>query len=201
MTRLEYARIAIVRLMLIAAALITAGCGTVHNTVRDGKDEHLMLRGNDPVAYFTEARVVKGDPAIAASHDGVAYRFSNDAHRTRFLADPQRYVPQYAGFCASGAPYALKANIHANVFTIHQGKLYLFGSERSKANWLMDADRNIKLGDRYWAEETKDVPFRWQNWKRYVFRVPHYKNDAQLDREYFARYGKLPPGAPPLASQ
>lgn len=201
MTRLQHARIAIVRLMLIATALIASGCGTVRNTVRDGSDEQLMLRGNDPVAYFTEHRVVKGDPSLHVEHDGVTYRFSKDEHRTRFMADPQRYVPQYAGFCASGAPYALKANIHANVFTIHQGKLYLFGSERSKANWLMDVDNNIVLGDRYWEEEAKDVPFRLQNWKRYVFRVPHYKKDAQLDREYFARYGKLPPGAPPLAPQ
>lgn len=201
MNRLLRARNAIVRLLLIAVALTAAGCGTVHNAVRDGSDERLMLRGNDPVAYFTERRAVKGDPAIGVEHDGVAYRFSSEVHRSRFLADPQRYVPQYAGFCASGAPYALKANIHAEVFTIYREKLYLFGSERSKANWLMDADRNIALGDRYWEEETKNVPFRLQNWKRYVFRVPHYKKDAELDREYLARFGKLPPGAPPLAPQ
>lgn len=189
------------RLILIAGVLIVTGCGTVRNTVRDGGDEQLMLRGNDPVAYFTEQRAVKGDPAIRVEHDGVAYRFSSEANRKHFVADPARYAPQYAGFCASGAPYALKANIRADVFTVYRGKLYLFGSERSKANWLMDADRNVELGDRYWEQETKTVPFRVQNWKRYVFRVPHYKKDAELDREYFSRYGKLPPGAPPLTPQ
>lgn len=187
-----------VRSLLIAVCLMAAGCGTVRNTVRDGDEAQLMLRGNDPVAYFTQKRVVKGMPSIRAEHDGLVYRFSDEENRRRFLAEPLRYLPQYGGFCASGAPYALKANIHADVFAVHQGKLYLFGSERSKANWLMDVERNVELGDRYWEEETKDVPFRLQNWKRYVFRVPHYKTDAELDREYLARHGKLPPGAPPL---
>ena len=104
----------------------------------------------------------------------------------------------WSGFCTSGAPYALKAAIHADVFAIYKDRLYLFGSERSKANWMMDADENIVLGDQYWETETKDVPYRVQNFKRLVFKVPHYKKDAELDAEYFRRYGKLPPGAPPL---
>lgn len=65
----------------------------------------------------------------------------------------------------------------------------------------MDADRNVELGDRYWEEEAKDVPFRLQNWKRYVFRVPHYKTDAELDRVHLSRHGKPPPGVPPLADR
>jgi hypothetical protein len=63
---------------------------------------------------------------------------------------------------------------------------------------MMDADKNIAVGDRYWEEETKEVPYRWQNFKRYTFKVPGYKTDAELDAEYFKRYRKLPPGAPPL---
>lgn len=186
------------RLFALVAALLLSGCGTLHNTIRQGDDARLMLTGNDPVAYFTEHRPIKGDPSIRAEHEGNRYRFVSEANRKRFVSDPARYVPQYGGFCAAGAPYALKANIGATVYAIHKDRLYLFGSERSKANWLMDADQNVVLGDRYWEAETKNVPFRLQNWKRYVFRVGHYKTDAELDRAYFRRYGKLPPGAPPL---
>ena len=84
------------------------------------------------------------------------------------------------------------------MFEVYQGRLYLFGSERSKVNFMMDVDKNIAVGDRYWEEETKEVPYRWQNFKRYTFKVPGYKTDAELDAEYFRRYRKLPPGAPPL---
>jgi YHS domain-containing protein len=185
-------------MIALAALAGLAGCGTVHNTVRDGADDRLMLRGNDPVAYFTQAKPVKGDPAIKATYDGDQYRFASAANQRLFEQDPKKYAPAYTGFCASGAPYALKANIGADVFAVYKGRLYMFGSERSKANFMMDADRNIAAGDRYWEEETKDVPYRWQNFKRYTLKVPGYKTDAELDAIYFERYGKLPPGAPPL---
>jgi YHS domain-containing protein len=171
------------RWLLPALLALLAGCGTVRNTIADGDDRALMLRGNDPVAYFTEKRAVKGDPAIKVERDGVTYRFASAAHRDLFLKDPARYEPAYAGFCASGAPYALKANIGADVFLVYGDRLYLFGSERSLKNWAMDAAENVKAGDRYWAEETKDVPFRLQNARRYTFKVPGYKTDAELDAE------------------
>ena len=181
----------------LAAAALAAGCGTVHNTIAEGTDARVILRGNDAVSYVADGRPVKGDPAIRSTYDGDVYRFANAANKQAFDANPQRYAPAYAGFCASGAPYALKANIDADVFTIYRGRLYLFGSERVKAHWLMDADENVKTGDAYWENETRDVPFRWQNFKRYTFKVPGYKTDAELDAEYLRRFGKLPPGAPP----
>lgn len=181
-------------LMFVCAAALLAGCGTVKNTLSDGADAKLMLRGNDPVAYFTQGKPVPGNPEIKADHDGVTYRFASAEHRAEFLKNPARYAPAYAGFCASGAPYALKANIGANVFTIYEGRLYLFGSERSKRGWLLDAKNNVALGDKYWEEETKDVPHRIQNYKRYLFKVPHYRTDAELDAEYERRKaaGTLP---------
>ena len=77
----------------------------------------------------------------------------------------------------------------------YEGRLYLFGSERSRRHWEMDQQKNIALGDRYWEQETKDRPFRPQNWYRYTFRVPDYKTDAELEVEWQRRYGK-PDAAP-----
>jgi YHS domain-containing protein len=171
------------RWLLPALLALLAGCGTVRSTIVDGDDRALMLRGNDPVAYFTEKRAVKGDPAIKVERDGVTYRFASAGNRDVFLRDPVHYEPAYDGFCASGAPYALKAFIGADVFMIYNDRLYLFGSERSRRNWAMDAAENVKTGDRLWAEETKNVPYRLQNAKRYTFKVPGYKTDAELDAE------------------
>ena len=183
--------------LVVLTALALQGCGTVHNTIRDGADVQLALRGNDPVAYFVQERAVKGDPAIKSTLDGDVYRFASDANKRLFDADPQKYAPAWTGFCASGTHYALKASIGADVFMVYKGRLYLFGSERSRANWLMDADDNIRLGNEYWEKETQDIPYRMQNFKRMVFKVAHYKTDAQLDAEHLRRFGKLPPGAPP----
>jgi YHS domain-containing protein len=184
-------------LFVLLAAVLLQACGTVHNTMRDEQDERVILRGNDAVAYFTEGKPVRGNASITSSWNGDVYRFSSDANKRLFDADPQKYAPAWAGFCASGTHYALKAAIGADVFMVYKGRLYLFGGERSKANWLMDADDNIRLGDEYWEKETKDVPYRMQNFKRLLVKVDHYKTDRELDAEYLKRYGKLPPGAPP----
>jgi len=184
-------------LIAMLAALVLAGCGTVHNTMHDGADERVMLRGNDPVSYFSGAGPQKGDAALKSVYDGDVYRFASAANKRAFDADPRKYAPAWAGFCASGVHYALKAAIHADVYLVYKGRLYMFGSERSKANWLMDADANIRLGDEYWEKETKDVPYRVQNAKRLAFKVEHYKTDRELDAEHLRRFGKLPPGAPP----
>lgn len=177
--------------LLLALTLIALlpGCATM-NVVADGADEQLMLRGNDPVAYQTMDKAVPGDPALTARHDGVTYRFASEKNRSMFLAAPQKYVPAYGGFCASGAPYALKANIGADTFKVVNGRLYLFGGPRSRRHWEMDQQKNIDLGDWYWEYEIKDRPFRLQNWYRYTFRVPHYRTDAELEAEWQRRYGK-----------
>ena len=173
--------------ILVLAAL--GACAT-RNVVTDGEDANLMLRGNDPVAYFTMNRAVKGDPAIKAQHDGLTYRFVSAEHRDLFLKSPGRYVPAYGGYCASGVHYGLKSNIGADTFKIVDGRLFLFGGERSKKHWELHEKENIALADKVWAEDTHDAPARLQNWKRYVFRVPYYKTNAELEAEYQKKYGK-----------
>ena len=179
-----------VRLTVLVLVLVfAAGCAT-RNVVADGEDTNLMLRGNDPVAYFTMNRAVKGDPAIKASHEGLTYRFVSTAHRDMFVKAPERYIPAYGGYCASGVHYGLKSNIGADTFKVVGGRLFLFGGERSKKHWELHERENIALADKVWAEETRDAPARLQNWKRYVFRVPHYRTNAELEAEYQKRYGR-----------
>ncbi len=174
-------------IVAIAASLLVAACGTIKNTIADGDDKALMLRGNDPVAYFTDNQAIKGNPAIKADYDGVTYRFASEEHKAMFLKNPAHYVPQYAGYCASGAPYALKAVIGADTFAIVDDKLYVYGSPRSRQGWMLDYQENIKVGDMYWESEIKDAYSRIQNLKRYTFKVPHYKTDDELDAIYEQR--------------
>ena len=52
-------------LFLVALLLSLGGCAT-HNTISDGDDSRLMLKGHDPVSYFTLAAPAPGSPAIKA---------------------------------------------------------------------------------------------------------------------------------------
>lgn len=172
-------------LFLVVLLAAATGCAT-RNVISDGEDSNLMLRGNDPVAYQTEGKAVKGNPALKAVHDGLTYRFASASNRQLFLSNPNRYVPAYSGYCASGVHYGLKAAIGAETFKVVDGRLYLFGGPRSRRNWELHQADNIRNGDAMW-EEIKDRPYRLQNLYRYTFKVPGYKTDAELDAEWARR--------------
>jgi YHS domain-containing protein len=172
-----------------ALALLASACGTARNTVEDGADKALMLRGHDPAAYFTQKAAVKGNPAIKADHEGLTYRFVSEEHKRMFVASPARFVPAYGGACSNGAPYAVKTHgTTGAIFEVYKDRLYVFGGRDSRKHWLMEPDKNIQLADGYWESEMKDTPHKLQNLKRiFLFRVPHYKTDAELEAEWRRR--------------
>ena len=179
-------------LTLAFALLVLAGCGSM-NVVSDGGDSRLMLKGHDPVAYFTAGKAVPGKPEIKVDHQGVTYRFASEDNRRMFLANASKFVPQYGGWCTNGMVYAIPLGGEPTNFKIIDGKLYLFGGLRSKLYFEMDQEKNLKLADQYWENEVKDSNWRMQSWKRVWFsKVPHYKTNKELAAEYEKRYGKPP---------
>ena len=179
-------------LTVLLAALLVAGCGSM-NVISDGADSRLMLKGYDPVAYFTQGKPVPGKPELRAEHDGVSYRFSSEEHRKLFVASPAKYVPQYGGFCANGMVYAIPLGGDVDQFKVINGRLFMFGGLRSKLYFEMDQDANLKLADGYWENEVRNSNWRLQSWKRVWFaKVPHYKTNAALAAEYERRTGRKP---------
>lgn len=168
-----------------------AACGSM-NLVSEGGDSNLMLRGNDPVAYFIVGKAVPGNAAIKVEHRGATYRFASEDNRRMFITSPERFVPQFGGFCTNGMAYAVPIAGDTDNFKIIDGKLYMFGGYRSKLYFEMDQERNLKLADHYWETEVRDSSWRLQSWRRLLFRVPHYKTNAELAEEYEKRFGKKP---------
>jgi YHS domain-containing protein len=170
-------------------------------TLSDGADERLMLLGHDAVAYFTENAAVRGDPSIKALHQGVTWRFASEANKAEFLRAPQKYMPQFGGFCANGINYAVPwgAGGGPNTWRIYRGKLYVFGGQSSRDQFEMDTELNLDRAHRLWNEEVAGSWALLTRIKRLVFRVPHYQTDKALQAEWEARRaaGTLPvmPGA------
>jgi len=176
----------------LAVALLLAGCGGAVNVVSEGADGELMLRGNDPVAYFAAGRAIAGSVEIKTEHRGVTYRFASVENRRQFITSPERYVPQFGGFCAQAMAYAIPAPADAGTFKIIDGKLYLFDGPRARLFFEMDQERNLKLAWSYWESEVRDSVWQLQALRRQLFRVPHYKSDSELAEEYQRRFGKKP---------
>jgi len=146
-----------------------------------------LLLGHDPVAYFTHSQSIRGDPAIKTTLPGRTYYFMTENHKRMFLADPAKYEPQYGGFCSSGAAFAIKLDSDPTEWQIVNGRLYIFGDVMGHEAWRLDPQWNIEHGDQVWPE-AHDVGWRWQSLKRYVRKVPWYKNTGDIRREFAAKY-------------
>ncbi|HEY6356397.1 MAG TPA: YHS domain-containing (seleno)protein, partial [Burkholderiaceae bacterium] len=158
-------------------------------TVSDGADDKLMLLGYDAVAYFTDNAAVKGDPAIKLEHLGVTYRFASEAHKAEFAKSPEKYMPQFGGFCANGINYAVPwgAGGGPDTWRIYRGKLYVFGGQGARDQFEMDTELNLQRAHQYWNDEVAGSNAVVERVKRLVFRVPHYKTDRALKEEWEAK--------------
>ena len=185
------------RSLLTATALCTAlalsGCSALIaqnptsdlqpvNAVADAGDDRVMLAGHDVVAYFTLGRHAPGLLRIKSVYQGVTFRFANEQHKALFDANPSKYLPQYGGYCANGMAYGIPWGGDADTWLIVDGRLYINGGAASKAAFMLDVPGNILLADKYWREEVQGSNSFVQRTKRMVFRVPHYKSGAELDR-------------------
>lgn len=160
------------------------------NAVADGGDDRVMLKGADVVAYFTQNRYVQGSPQFKSVHEAVTFRFASAEHKALFDAAPQKYLPQFGGYCANGIVYGIPWGGDADTWRMIDGKLYVFGGQGSKDAFELDIAGNLKLANRYWADEVSGSNSFWQRSKRLVFRVPHYKNGEELARDVAAAKAK-----------
>lgn len=161
----------------------------------------LMLEGHDAVAYVEEQAAVRGDPAIALAWSGVNWRFSSEARRAAFQADPWRFAPQFGGYCSQGIDQAIPwdGGGGPDTWRIYRGRLYIFRSQAARDHFEMDTEIHLARAHAYWRNEVAGSHALAQRIKRLVFRVPHFRSERSLQQEWEARRdaGTLPvmPGA------
>lgn len=110
----------------------------------------LALRGYDPVAYFIDGKPVKGSPEYEWEWGGVTWRFASADNRERFRNDPERFAPQYGGFCAWAVAHNYLYPVDPFAWKIVDDKLYLNANQRVQRNWERDIPGLIKRADANW---------------------------------------------------
>lgn len=88
----------------------------------------LVLRGYDPVAYFTDGKPVKGRPAYSYDWDEGRYYFESRAHRDMFVADPDRYAPQFSGYCTQSMASGIRKEGNPDAWVVTDGRLFVSGA-------------------------------------------------------------------------
>ena len=103
--------------------------------IETGTFNNKAIYGFDTVAYFTDNKAVKGDKKISHQWRGADWFFATTEHRNMFVAEPEKYAPQYGGYCAYAMSDGRLVGIDEDAFTIHEGKLYLNYSMSVMKEW------------------------------------------------------------------
>lgn len=146
------------KVFTLIALLIVVGNGFSQNNARVSKHFNLKkgiaIDGYDPVSYFSNDPV-RGTETISYSLNDVTYLFSSEENRKKFIENPQKYIPQYGGWCA----YAIgdtgkKVKVDPETYKIKDEKLYLFYNFNGY-NTLKDWNENE-------AELLKSANINWK---------------------------------------
>lgn len=142
------------RLVIIAVAALLAvapRAGALAEPAGD-KAGRVALSGYDPVAYFTDHKPVKGSAEFTASYDDATYWFENAGHRATFVADPERYAPQYDGFCAINVARGHKYEPDPEAWKIADGKLYVFVGKKGVGMFTAQKAKIVAQANANWPE-------------------------------------------------
>ena len=139
---------------LFTIALAAFAAGAV------AQDARVVLQGHDPVAYFTVGKPTKGDPRFSYDWDEGRYHFASAKHRDMFAAAPEKYAPQFGGYCTGSMARNVRNEADPEGWVIRDGKLYVFGA----AKWKDVAEKDP-------AYLPSRLPDAAKNWKEKKYRA------------------------------
>lgn len=141
-------------ILLCTVLLVQAAAAPLaaKDPVYTGTFSSLAVSGYDPVAYFTEGRPVEGRKDLELEWNGATWRFTNADNLAAFQAEPERFAPQYGGYCAWAVSQGYTASSDPEAWRVVDGKLYLNYSKSVQSRWAQDIPGNIEKADANWPK-------------------------------------------------
>jgi len=107
------------------------------------------IHGYDPVSYFTSKKPVRGNESLSYKWKGADWHFSSRANLDSFRTHPEKYEPQFGGYCAYGLAQGHKASTDPQAWSLVDGKLYLNYDRdimdkwrKKQVGYIIEADKN-----------------------------------------------------------
>lgn len=137
-------------LALFVGLLAVPGLARATDLIFQSSDG-IAIGGYDTVAYFTDAKAVKGSDEFSYVWLGATWHFASAKHRDLFVSDPVKYAPQYGGYCSDAMVDGIAANTNPEAWRIVAGKLYLNASKVGLLEWESNAAEEIERADSQWG--------------------------------------------------
>ena len=127
---------------------------TVFGQEKNLTSNQLAVSGYDLVSYFNNDSPQKGNKEHAVVYDSVTFYFASEKNRGIFKHAPEKYLPQYGGWCAYAMARGKNVQINPQAYLVDEGKLYLFYKtswNSTQLKWLknptelkLKADANLQ---------------------------------------------------------
>ncbi|PKN17373.1 MAG: YHS domain protein [Deltaproteobacteria bacterium HGW-Deltaproteobacteria-6] len=114
--------------------------------------DDAAISGYDAVSYFTAGKPVKGSASFTYKWHGLTWHFSTKENLDLFTAGPEKYAPQYDGYCAWAMSQGRQARTDPDVWQMVDGKLYLNCSRSAHEKWSRDIPGHIRKADVNWVK-------------------------------------------------
>ena len=138
----------IIRAAPILAGVIVAAMAPTNT--ESSEWPRIALSGYDPVAYFTVGYAARGNQEYFYAWGDTLYQFATPAHRALFIAQPDRYAPQFSGYCALGVAEGYKVDADPEAWAIVNDRLYLTYNMRGREKLLADPVTAIAGAEAGW---------------------------------------------------
>ena len=119
----------------------------------------VAIDGYCPVAYFAANKAIKGKPEFVSTHNDITYHFVSADAKAMFDKTPEKYLPEYGGWCATGMALGDKFPVDPTNFKVSNGKLFLFLKNKNVDAleiWNKDAEQiQVVKADAHWAKVNK----------------------------------------------
>lgn len=152
MIRLAYRISVLIVVLGIAGAMTLRGQTPGSINAANG----VAIQGYDAVAYH-EQQAVKGTRAFTHAWRGVTWQFASAENRDQFAKSPERFMPEFGGFCAYGVSRGYAVDVDPQTFAVVDGKLYLNYSKRVQATWNQDRAAYIEKARANWPKVAADL--------------------------------------------
>lgn len=135
---------------VLIATFVLSNQALAGSSVYTSAFSSVAVSGYDTVAYFTENKAVKGDKSFSTEHRGAKWYFSSQENLSKFEQEPEKYAPQYGGYCAWAAAHNKTAKGDPEQWAVVNGKLYLNYNANVRKKWLADKENLIVKADANW---------------------------------------------------
>lgn len=124
----------------------------MHKETNQGNFNGKALSGFDAVAYFTDGKATEGKDDISYEWKGAKWHFSSQEHLELFKNNPEKYEPQYGGYCSFAVSTGFTANPSPENWQLINNKLYLFADKGVMEKWLKKPEENIATCNKNWSK-------------------------------------------------